>query len=289
VSMKDVSVSRTARRGIRTFSVWVWVWGALVLFVGALNTYAVEVEVFDDVAVEDEAVEDEAVEDAPVELPDGRTAPWAMAEPTVFEPDGITYSGSGGGVIRIPLEEHNQDPYAVTQVSGVGITLYLTNAEDVGQPITARSLPAYVTSVYSDESLIFPHEAELELWVVNDGLWEFTLQEAEITKIRDGFATGTGTGTRHLVYRGDAVSAHFSHRGTGRFNLTINPLDSYTTRPITAAGDVDQRKSWNPASAVYFTIETDTRQDSAWSIDIDELASAAPTHAPLTTTESTPR
>jgi hypothetical protein len=289
VSLQDVSVSRTARRGIRTFSVWVWVWGALVLFVGALNTYTVEVEVVDDVAVENDAVEEVPVEEVPVELPDGRTAPWALAEPTVFEPEGVTYSGSGGGVIRIPFEEHNQDPYAVAQVTGVGITLYLTNAEDLGQPVTANSQPAYVTSVYSDESLIFPQEADLELWVVNDGLWEFTLQEAEVTKIRNGFTTGTGTGTRHLVYRGDAVSANFSHRGTGRFNLTINPLGSYTTRPITAAGDVDQRKSWEPATAVYFTIETDTRQDSAWSIDIDELASDAPTHAPLTTTESTPR
>jgi hypothetical protein len=298
VSMKDVFVSRTARRGIRTFSVWVWVWGALVLFVGALNTFAVEQEL----------VEDAAVEDVAVDLSPGITNPWEVAEPTVFESDGVTYSGSGGGVIRIPLEEHDQDPYAVTLRAGSYISLYATDAEDLGQPATDRSYPTGVTDIYGegDEFLILPQDADLELWVDTQDAWEFTLQKAEVTEITNGFATGahTGTGvgtgignrtnTRHLVYRGDAVSAQFSHRGTGPFLVTIRSLDSSphddsAYSAVNEIGDADQRASWDPTAAVYISIKTDDFYDAAWSIDIDELATDAPTPAPLTTTESTPR
>jgi len=302
--MRDAPVSRTARRGIRTFSVWVWVWGALVLFVGALNTYTVEEEVVDDVAVEDEAVE----------VSDGFTYPWEAAEPSVFEPDGTTYSGWAGGLIRIPIEKHDQDPYALTMVAGTYISLYATDAEDLGQPATDRSFPSSVASIYreGEEILILPQDADLELWVDANDPWEITLQKAEVTEIRNGFATGTHTGTgisgdtdtRHLVYRGDSVSAQFSHRGPGPFLVAIKSLDSSpddtsSYSAINAIGDADQRTSWDPTAAVYFSIKTDDFYDAAWSIDIDELATDAPTHAPLTpaaftmtaptTTESTPR
>ena len=299
MSMTDLSVSRTARRGIRTFSVWVWVWGAVVLFIGALNTYAVEEEV-----LENEAVENEAVK-----LTDGFTYPWEAAEPRVFESDGTTYSGWGGGLIRIPVEEHDQDPYALTMLAGSYISFYATDAEDLGQPATDRSFPSSVTSIYreGEENLVLPQDADLELWVDADGPWEFTLQKAEVTEITNGFATSSRTGTgasndtniRHLVYRGDAVSAQFSHRGPGPFLVTIksldsSPDDSSSYSAINVIGDADQRTSWDPTAAVYFSIKTGDFYDAAWSIDIDELATDAPTHAPLTTTaptttESTPR
>jgi len=291
--MKDVSVSRTARRAIRTFSVWVWAWGALVLFVGALNTFTVEEAVVEDVAVENEAVE----------LSDGFTYPWEAAEPVVFEPDGTTYSGWGGGLIRIPVEEHDQDPYALTLVAGSYVSLYATDAEDLGQPATDRSFPSNVAGIYreGEEILILPQDADLELWVDADGPWEFTLQKAQVTEITNGFATGAHNGTsasndtntRHLVYRGDAVSAQFSHRGPGPFLVTIksldsSPDDSSSYSAINEIGDADQRASWDPTTAVYFSIKTDDFYDAAWSIDIDELATDAPTHAPLTPTAPTP-
>jgi hypothetical protein len=292
-------VSRTARRGIRTFSVWVWVWGTLVLVVGALNTFTVEEEVVDDVAVDDAAVE----------ISDGFTYPWEAAEPRVFEADGTTYSGWDGGLIRIPREVHDQDPYALTMVAGGYLSLYTTDAEDLGQPADDRSFPTAIRSVYSEDTevLILPQDADLELWVDADGPWEITLQKAEVTEIRNGYATGSRTGsgvggaadTRHLVYRGDAVSAQFSHRGTGPFFVTIQSLDSppndgSSYNAINEVGDVDQRASWDPTAAVYVSIQTGDFYDAAWSIDIDELATDAPAHAPLTptaptTTESTPR
>lgn len=289
MSMTDVPVSSAARQRIRSFSVWIWVWGALILFIVALNVYAVEEEV----------VAGAAVEDVAVEVSDGFNNPWELAEPSVFEPDGTAYSGGGGGLIRIPLDEHDLDPYALTMIDGEYISLYATDAEDLGQPATDRSYPSLISSVYrkGSEILILPQDADLELWVDADGPWEFTLQKADVTEIGHGFATGahTGTGTgddtetRHLVYRGDAASAHFSHRGAGAFVVTAQSLDSSSHLAINGIGDVDQRASWDPTTAVYFSVRIDDRTDAAWSIDIDELATDAPTPAPLTPTESTPR
>ena len=244
--------------------------GALILFISALNIYGA-------VGGEAEAVGGDTRGD--------NEYPWQVTEPTVFEPDATTYSGWDSGLIRIPLEEHDQAPYAVTLVSNEFISLYITEAEDLGQPANDRNFPAsaaYVSGV-GDEALILPRHGDLELWVRTNGPWEFTLQKAEVTEIRDGFATGTGAGTRHLVYRGDAVSAHFSHRGTGVFFVTIQAPDDSPDQPITASGDIDERKSWDPTTDVYFTIETDDRNDSAWSVDIDELATDDPTR-PATST-----
>lgn len=273
MSMRDVSVSGSARRRIRNFSVWIWVWGALVLFVGALTTYV-------DVGLGDDGF---AI------LGDGDN-PWDVEEPPVFEPDGTTYSGEGSGLIRIPLADHNQDPYTVTLVTGEYVDLYMTDVEDLGRPADDRGYPtniAYVSNA-GDEVLVLPTDADLELWVRTDDPWEFTLQKAAVTEITDGFADGTGND--FLVYHGDAASARFVHKGDGVFFVTIQTAGEYSDQPIIESGEVDQRQSWNPTTAVYFSVEADDGR-GAWSIDIDELATDGPVDPdpePTTTRESTP-
>lgn len=271
MSMTDGSVTSAARARIRSFSVWVWVAGALVLFLGALNTYA-------DVGIGDEGL---AI------IGDGEN-PWDVENPPVFDADGTTYSGEGAGLIRIPLEEHTQDPYLVSLTSGEYLDFYLTRTEDLGRPDDDRGYPANVGYLYdtTDELLLLPPDADLELWVRTDEPWELTLLKTEVAEITDGFVSGKGND--FLVYRGDAVSARFVHRGEGLFYVTVQTLGGRADQPIIESGEVDQRQSWDPTEAVYISIEADAER-GAWSVDIDELATDAPTPAPPTTTESTPR
>jgi len=262
VSTNTVTVSSTARRRIRTFSVWVWVWGALVLFVGAFTTYS-------DVGFGDGGF---------AMLGDGDN-PWEVADPPVFEPDGTTYTGDGSGLIRIPLAEHNQDAYLVTLAADAYVDLFVTETADLGLPADDRGWPDSIAYLYDagDEALIVPADADLELWVRSDAAWEFTLVKAEVAEVTDGFASGTGSG--FFVYRGDALSARFVHKGDGIFFVTIQTRDTGPDRSIIESGEVDQRVSWDPTDSVYFTVEADDGR-GAWSIDIDELATDDPTDSP---------
>ena len=276
MSMKDVSVSRTARRGIRTFSVWVWVWGALVLFVGALTTYS-------DIGFDEDGLG----------LFSDIEAPWEMDDPPIIEAHGNRYSDDGSGVIRIPLEEHNQAPYEVVLTFDMDVDLFITSPEDLALPAAQRGRPDNIAYLHrqGDTALVVPGEGDLELWVRGNGSWGITLQKAALREITDGFASDTAN--TFLVYRGDALSARFIHRGDGIFVVTVQTQGGVSDQPIIESGEVDQRLSWDPTDAVYFTVEADAGR-GAWIIDIDELATDAPTHAPLTptaptTTESTPR
>lgn len=251
-------MSSTARRRIRSFSVWVWALGAVVLFFGALNTYS-----------------DLGIGQDGLALIDDGVNPWDVEDPPVFEPDGTTYSGQGSGLIRIPIEDHDQGPYLVSLVAGDYVDLYMTEADDLGRPIDDRGYPTNVDTLYDpeDEILLLPPDADLELWVNTEDPWEFTLQKAQVTEITDGFASGTGND--FLVYRGDAVSARFLHKGEGIFYLTVQTLGQEADQTLIEYGDVDERQSWDPTEAVYFSIESDAGR-GAWSVDIDELATDAP-------------
>ncbi|MGY4858579.1 hypothetical protein [Cryobacterium sp. AP23] len=265
-------MSSSARQRIRSFSVWIWVWGALVLFIGALTTYV-------DVGVGDDGFGI---------LGDGDN-PWDVEEPPIFEPDGATYSGEGSGLIRIPLEEHNQAPYTVTLLTGEYLDLYMTDAEDIGRPADDRGYPTNIAYLYDvgDEVLVLPNDTDLELWVRTDDPWSFTFEQAEVTEITDGFASGTSNG--FLVYRGDALSARFVHRGEGLFYVTIQTVGGRADMPIIESGEVDLRQSWDPTDAVYISIEADDGR-GAWSVDIDELATddpADPVPEPTDSPEST--
>jgi hypothetical protein len=274
--MTDLPVSRIARRGIRTFSVWVWVWGTLVLVVGALNTYS-------NIGLDEDGFG----------FITNNEAPWEIDGPHVIEANGNRYSDDQSGVIRIPRQEHNQAPYQVVLTVDNDVDLFVTSAEDLALPEAERGRPDTIASLHrqGDTALVVPGERDLELWVRGTGIWEITLQEAALREITTGFASDTAN--TFLVYRGDALSARFIHKGAGTFVVTIQTPGGVFDQPIIDSGEVDQRLSWDPTDAVYFTVATDAGS-GAWSIDIDEPAPAAPTPAPLTppaptTTESTPR
>lgn len=258
MSMRDGAVSGSARARIRSFSVWLWVGGAVVLAVGALNTFA-------DVGIGDEGFGIIADNENPWEVPD----------PPIFEPDGVTYSGEGSGLIRIPLQDHDEDAYAVSLISGDYLDLYVTEADDIGRPDGARGYPTSLGYLYDpkDDVLVLPPDADLELWVRTDNPWQFTLQKAEVVEMTDGFASGTGND--FLVYRGDAVSARFVHKGEGVFYVTVQTRGERSDQPLIESGEVDQRLSWDPTDSVYISIEADDGR-GAWSVDIDELAPDTP-------------
>jgi hypothetical protein len=258
VSMTDLPVSTVARKRIRTFSTWLWVWGAVVLFIGALNTYG-----------------DVGIGGGGFGIVGEERNPWDRANPPVFDADGDTYSGDGSGVIRIPLEEHGQQAYAATLLTDEYLDLFVTNAEDVGRPDNDRGYPSNIAYLYNAgaQTFVLPPDADLELWVRADEAWELTLQPAEAVEITDGYAGGSGN--ELLVYRGDAVSARFVHRGDGLFYVTVQTFGSRSERPIIESGEVDERYAWGITDTVYFSIESDADR-GAWAIDIDELATDSP-------------
>ncbi|MFU8946487.1 hypothetical protein ACLRGF_07105 [Mycetocola zhadangensis] len=258
MSRTDLPVSSTARRRIRSFSIWVWIWGAIVLFVGALNTYA-------DVGIGDDGF---------ALIGDGEN-PWDVENPPLFEPDGNVYSGERSGVIRIPLEEHNQVPYVAHLDTGEYVDLYMTPAEDLDQPANDRYYPDNVGDLYEqgDDAFVIPPDGDLELWIRTDAPWQLTLTEADVDEITDGFASGTDNAL--LVYRGDALSARFVHKGDGIFFVTLQAAGARSERPIIESGEVNERISWDQTDALYITIEADDGR-GVWSIDIDELATDAP-------------
>jgi len=269
VSLTDLSVSRTARRGIRTFSAWVWVWGAMVLFAGALNTYS-------DIGLDEDGFG----------LLSDNDAPWEMDDPPIIEASGNRYSDDGSGLIRIPRQEHDQAPYQVILTFDNDVDLFVTSPEDLALPEAQRGRPDAVASLHrqGDTALVVPGERDLELWVRGNGSWGITLQKAALREISDGFASDTAN--VFLAYRGDAASARFVHEGDGIFIVTVQTTGGVSDQPIIDSGWVDQRLSWDPTDAVYFTVEVDDGR-GVWSIDIDELATDAPTPAPLTTTAPT--
>ena len=269
MSLTDLSVSRTARRGIRTFSAWVWVWGAMVLFAGALNTYS-------DIGLDEDGFG----------LLSDNDAPWEMDDPPIFEASGNRYSDDGSGLIRIPRQEHDQAPYQVILTFDNDVDLFVTSPEDLALPEAQRGRPDAVASLHrqGDTALVVPGERDLELWVRGNGSWGITLQKAALREISDGFASDTAN--VFLAYRGDAASARFVHEGDGIFIVTVQTQGGVSDQPIIDSGWVDQRLSWDPTDAVYFTVEVDDGR-GVWSIDIDELATDAPTPAPLTTTAPT--
>lgn len=259
VSLGDVTVSSAARRRIRSFSTWVWVAGALLMAIVAFNTYA----------------RLGLGEGGFALIGDGEN-PWQQADPTVFdEHDGDVWSGTGSGVIHIPLDEHKQEAYTARLESGEYVDLFVTRAEDIGRPADDRGWPDSIAYFYDvgEEALVLPPDGELELWVRADGDWEVTLEKAEVDEVENGLADGKGNA--FLVYRGDAVSARFVHKGDGPFYVTIHTFGGESDQPIIESGDVSQRLSWDPTEAVYFTIESDA-EHGAWLVDIDELATDAP-------------
>lgn len=262
MSMDISTVSTTARRRINRFSAWVWAVGAVILFVNALIIY-------DGVGVEEVEVGD-----------GGRTAvgddayPWDLADPPLFEADGTTYSGAGNGLISIPLEDHDEAPYLLTMLSEGYVSFSITEAEDLDLPDDDQFFPNNIGSVFGrDDTIhIVPNDADLELWVQSDDPWEFTLAQADVEEITDGFISGQGPAL--LAYRGDAVSAQFVHTGDGTFTVTVQLPGTWGDTPIIAFDEVNERLSWDPTDDVYFAIDADD-ETGAWSVDIDELAKDA--------------
>lgn len=263
VSSGEITASSGARQRIRSFSAVVWVVGALILAGIAYNTYL-----------------NVGIGDNGFGILGEAEYPWREADPTVFEDrDGDTWSGTGNGVIRIPLEEHQQDPYIASLGPGSTeddrIVLSASNVDDANDPDADREWPDLISYIRMDDRVpVLPGNGVLELWVEADGDWSLTLEKTEVEEITDGIVGGKGDA--FLVYRGDAVSARFQHKGDGLFYVTIQTAGGESDRPIIESGDVNERLSWQPADGgVYFTIESDA-ENGAWTIDIDELATDAP-------------
>ena len=258
MSLGDVTVSSIARRRIRSFSVWAWITGAAIMAGVAFNT-------FNDVGIGGNGLG----------LLSEAGNPWEQANPTEFDdPDGDVWSGTGSGVIRIPRDEHNQEPYTVTLLEGENVDIFVTRPEEMDSPADER-WPDNIAYLYEpdDAALVLPADVDLEIWVRADGDWEFTLATTEVDEITDGIASGKGNG--FLVYRGDALSAHLIHKGEGIFFVTLQIVGGDPDQPVIETGNVEQRVSWDPTEAVYFSIESDDER-GAWTVDIDELATDAP-------------
>lgn len=214
----------------------------------------------------------------------GYDYPWEAANPLEAENDGDTWSGEASAVIRIPAAQFTE-PLRATRVVGGDLELSRTNPADLEIYPGERPWPDYIGYLYGDRtSVIVPDGHDLELWVASGGAWEMRLEPLDAIEVTDFYS---GTGNAVLVYRGDALSARFTHTGTGIFFVDVYTAFERDT-PIIETGDVSQRLSWAIDSWVVFEIESSADR-GAWTVTIENLASSTPAPTgPTPTTTPTP-
>jgi hypothetical protein len=214
-----------------------------------------------------------------------RGTPWELENPTEAEETepGIWTAG-GSAVIRIPAAEFTE-PHIASLVGGRGeVDIHRTRDEYLDQAADDRRYPPLVQWLVDDrEAVIVPTGEDVELWVVSNSTFELRLAPMDLVEIDDDFG---GTGNAILMYTGDAVSARFTHTGTGIFFVDLYTRNGEGANNIIDNGEVSERLSWDDDTWVVIQIESSPDR-GRWTIEFDAppRSTPAPTPSP---TESGP-
>jgi hypothetical protein len=251
-------VSRAATRRIGAANAVLWVVGSIILaIVGATAAYAFVIVPYGGGG-----------------YLGGAYYPWEADQPIVATQNGDVWSADAAGVIRIPAAEFTE-AHEAEPVGAGELELYRTNPAE-GMAYTDDYFWPWIIGhvVEGYPQVIVPSGDDLELWVGAEGPWQLRLTPIDADVMTDEGASGRANA--YLIYRGDAVSATFTHVGDGTFFVSISTAFTQDT-PIIEVGDFSQRVSWEPDTFVVLEIES---SGGAWTIDIDELARPTPTPTP---------
>lgn len=256
-------MSDPALQRIRRFSRATWVIGTVVIGVVAFFVVPGIGLVGDGIVVD---VDGNGTE---------RVYPHLADDPAELEfVDGVVTGGRDGGwipfdadaeplMIRRPASHDDTD-----HVGNDYITVFHTADEAAFD--ADGEFPASLSALWDSQDVVYatPALTDGRLWFsAIDGTWEVLAEPVETTAVVDGAATGSDDAL--LSYRGDALSARFTHTGPGFLRVTVySPEFEYRGTP--AVNDVDEfttRASWPIPGTVLFMIES---SGGEWSVAVDE-------------------
>lgn len=252
--MSATTLAPRARRRILWFSLGLWVFCALV--VGTIVTVSLVLSF----TRAERAVLAEV---------------WNRADAPVATADGDTWSGTGDARIVLPDDLAAQAPLLLT-FAGTSDEYFAVRQTEAGQD-TVRDSPAYLGSLSTSQretvAIMRPGSA---LWVTSRGPWSVRIAPLKAQELT---GTVTGTGSRYLLYRGDALSGTLRQEGDAF--LVLDAYDGTSVQSVTTGQhEPSMRISWNraPGAAyVVFHVDVDVDGSGTWSLTADQLVTPAPT------------
>lgn len=257
-------MSDPAPARIRAFSRYTWIFGSVGIIVAAFLVVPNITLLGDGIVVAGgDGGYGERVnpyyEDDPVELtmadgviPGGRQGGWMR-----FDKDSEPLE------LRRPASHDDADHYGNDYIS-----VYQTPGAPGEYP--ERDGLAMLSALWDSEDVVYatPALTDSRLWFAAvDDEWQVLAQPVRSTAIVDGTAEGSGDGM--LSYRGDALSAKFTHTGSGYLRVTaFSPEFEYRGEPhVNDVDDFTTRTSWPVPGTVLFRIES---SGGEWSVTVDE-------------------
>lgn len=243
-------MSDPAFQRIRRFSRGVWVLGTIAIIAIALFTLP-------QLYLDGDRIVDGAFYEGPI-------SPWHQDDPVELAiKDGHVTGDRQGG--WIPLRS-GSEPLTVRLIE-VDDDQYIRIHQTPDAGTVATDSPPHLGSLWDevDRVHVVPALTDGRLWLRTDApSWEVAVTPIGATPIRDAEASGAGDAV--LSYRGDALSARFTHTGPGFLRVTIVSPGA-TELAINAVDDVSTRASWDAPGTVLFMIESSAGD---WSVAVDE-------------------
>lgn len=256
--MSDPAITR-----IRTFSRYTWIFGAVGVMIAAFFVVPNITMLGDGVVIGDGGGYGERInpyyEDDPLELAleDGVIAGDRRGGWMTFDKDAEPLA------MRRPASHDDTEHYGNDYIS-----VYQTPGAPSESP--ASGAPTSLSALWDSEDVVYatPALTDTRLWFAAiDNEWEVLTEPVDATPVVDSAATGSGA--TMLSYRGEALSARFTHTGPGFLRVTVfAPEFKPTGYPH--VNDVDEfsaRVSWPVAGTALFMIES---SGGEWSVAVDE-------------------
>ncbi|WP_309128549.1 hypothetical protein [Microbacterium sp.] len=197
-----------------------------------------------------------------------RVYPYYEEDPVRLElVDGRLSGDERGGWLPFPADS---EPLAFRMTHEHDDYVNVFQTADAASFELGQDRPENLEALWDPDDVVYatPALTDGRLWFsAGTESWDLVAEPVESTPLVDGAANGSGDAL--LSYRGDALSARFSHSGPGFLRVTLYaPELEYAADP--AVNDVDDfstRASWRAPGTVLFRIES---TGGEWSVDVDE-------------------
>lgn len=204
-----------------------------------------------------------------------RVYPYLEDDPVALElVDGVVSGGRDGGWIPFDADAEPlmmRRPASHDEADHVGNDyINVFHTADAASLDADGDFPASLSALWDSDDVVYatPALTDGRLWFsAIDDDWEVLAEPVDATAVVDGAATGSGDAL--LSYRGDALSARFTHTGSGFLRVTVySPEFEYRGTPtVNDVDDFTTRASWPVPGTVLFMIES---SGGEWSVAVDE-------------------
>lgn len=207
---------------------------------------------------------------------------WETEDPTeLFVRDGVLTGGDTGGYLTIAPDSKplrlSLPHGAVTQGDEDFRLTVHQGITDFFEPQANGEHETGIVRIgtfdgWTDELYVVPAAVTTQVWFSERfgpavrGQWELNVEELEVTPLSSEVS---GSGNALLLYDGDALSAKFTHSGTGIFSAQVLVAGERDERPIVGVDDFVSRASWARPGPVLFIIEADTG-NGTWTATVSD-------------------